>query len=235
MCLKVWLTILLVTAFVTPAIEILLAQPLVIDLKTKITRLVVEQENEEEKDIRQVTYKVCCPHLYQLGMLRWLYRQETLDQCIVVQDQLVDLTRMILIGSVFGPVVPGLLVLVTVATWTRFCCLSWQEDELHRHTLKFGQIVSANVLVQQPVTVVACVGALLTWLVCIFIMCDLQFDQGAMIYYGLLNLISGCMCVWSKPSRKHRHAQSAYRYPEDCIVFTPHIGANIDAVVFRRD
>ena len=129
-------------------------------------------------------------------------RQEALAMCNDVQTTLVRVLHAVILSCVFGPVVPGLLCLVPFAVVTILCALSWLQSEPTNNRRSFGQLLAANVMVQSPALIIARLGVPLSWLVCGFSMWDLEFSNGAMIFYACLSVGTLCtLAVRSKPDQ----------------------------------
>ena len=145
---------------------------------------------------------------------------------------------VILVGSVFGPVVPGLLVLVPCAIMTLSCALSWLQSEPRNEFCQesFGGLLAANVMVQQPATILAPLVVSLTWPICVFTMVDLGFSYGAMIFYGFLSVALFCVFGLTPTSRSVSRQLSSEK---ETIWFNPRCGEQagegVDVVRFRVD
>ena len=146
---------------------------------------------------------------------------------------------VVLVGSIFGPVVPGLLVLVPCVIVTLSCASSWLQTE-PRIQESFGGLLAANVMVQQPVTILAPLLVSLTWPICLFTMVDLGFSRGAVIFYGFLSVTLYCVFrlvprTGPIPISPHRGLTAA----KETVWFNPRCGEQagegIDIVRFRVD
>ena len=114
--------------------------------------------------------------------------------------QLVGLMNIILMGCVFGPIVPWLLILIPFTVVSSYCASAWLESLPQAPESKdtFGQRVAANVMIQQPTTIIAQLGLPMSWLICVSTMWDLEFSYGALLLYGLLNAALLCVVMYQK-------------------------------------
>ena len=182
----------LFTTLGVPGIELVKAHPAVLALKDWVKARLASSSGEDGK-----------PNANADGVDDQAddndIRQETLAMCYGVQRTLVGVLHSLLMSCVFGPVVPGLLCLVPFAVVTILCALSWVQSEPTKDKNSLGQLLAANVMVQSPASIVAQLGVPLSWLICGFTMWDLEFSNGAMIFYSVLSVGTlGALVVQSK-------------------------------------
>ena len=218
-----WVTILLFAALVSSSTCIILAEahPHLLAMKERgraqlasITSRDSEPEADKAKDEGENDDSI---------------REETLDLCNKVQTSLVKIMQIVLIGCCFGPAVPGLLILMPFAFVLMFCASSWVQSEPTKHH-NFGQLLAANIIVQEPVPIIAQLGLPLSWLICLFTMWDLEFSRGAMIFYGFLSAVS--LCTFAYASNSVHKLTKLPPDGEQIVWFNPR-RADFSSVLFR--
>lgn len=100
---------------------------------------------------------------------------EVKDHCEELQLELVQLLSTSLTVTIFGALVPPLLLLSPLGVWLRLCALEWNVG--HR-TERFGRAVAVDVLVQQPVRLFHHLMHYGSWAIAAFIFVDLEYGLG---------------------------------------------------------
>ena len=214
---QVWVTIVLISALVTPSVQMLKAYPLVVALKQQVVARFAGSKGKDGKAADDNGQDDI--------------RQETLDQCNDVQGRLVGMSMVVLAGTAFGPAVPALLILVPLTLAANYCASVWLQNEPSRIRLSFGQVVAANVMVQQPAAIIASIGTPLSWLVCGFLMWDLSFDILPIVLYAVLSVLPLCVYGYANTRQKPSHDQ----HVDDIVWFNryPELGGAINSITFR--
>ena len=173
----------LVTTLIDPSIELIKAQPTVLALKEWFKARLASSSGEDGKPNDNADDDQADDDDI---------REETLAMRNGVQGGLVKVYHALLMCCVFGPMVPGLLCLIPFTVVATLCASSWLQSEPTKHKSRFGQLLAANVMVQSPGSIIAQLGVPLSWLICGFTMWDLEFSNGAMIFYSFLSVCTLC-------------------------------------------
>ena len=211
---QVWITVMLVAAFITTGRILLMSHPRIVALGERIKAQFASNDSDDESGGNSI-------------------REETAAHCEDVQAGLVLMSQTVVIACVFGPLVPCLLIMVPLVMLTHFCAFNWLQTTPIGDKLSFGQILAANVMVHQPNISIMQLSLPLTWTVSGFAMWDLEFDVIPMTLYAFLNLSSICAFVYFDSVYHLHHRNEDDSVASKVLWFNRRGGDDVDVITFR--
>lgn len=106
-----------------------------------------------------------------------------------LQAKLASTLNCIFIFSIFGVLVPPLLVLAPFAVYTNYCSLV-QQDQVDHWEQTFGERVVSQLLVHLPLSLFRKLTIIGNVVLTLLIFIDLQFEVQSMVGFAVL-----CVCV----------------------------------------
>ena len=163
----VWIIVLLISAFVEPALRLIETLPAYKQLLAKISAR-CSSPSETEQTLEQCV-------------------EQTLDATFKIQESLSSIFLGFLTALIFGIAAPVLPLIALFGSWLNFCSLAWVSRA--EQDMQFGQLLAATVLVQPPITAVQFMAMGLVVILSVFIFVDMEFEVGPFVLYVVFNSI----------------------------------------------
>ena len=163
----VWVLVLLISAFVEPALRLIETLPAYKQLLAKISAR-CSSPSETEQTLEQCV-------------------EQTLDATFKIQESMSSIFLGFLTALIFGIAAPVLPLVALLGSWLNFCSLAWVNRA--EQNVPFGQVLAATVLVQPPITAVQFMAMGLVVILSVFIFVDMGFEVGPIALYGVFNSI----------------------------------------------
>ena len=163
----VWILVLLISAFVEPALRLIETLPAYKQLRAKISAKCSPPAETEQ------TLEQCV--------------EQTLAATFEIQENLSGIFLGFLTALLFGIAAPVLPLVALLGSWLNFCSLVWVSRA--EQDVSFGQLLAATVLVQPPITAVQIMAMGIVVLLSVFIFVDMSFDAGPTALYAVFNSI----------------------------------------------
>ena len=163
----VWILVLLISAFVEPALRLIETLPAYKQLRAKISAKCSPPAETEQ------TLEQCV--------------EQTLAATFEIQENLSGIFLGFLTALLFGIAAPVLPLVALLGSWLNLCSLVWVSRA--EQDVSFGQLLAATVLVQPPITAVQIMAMGIVVLLSVFIFVDMSFDAGPTALYAVFNSI----------------------------------------------
>ena len=164
----VWILVLLISAFVEPALRLIETLPAYKQLRAKISAKCSPPAEKTEQTLEQCV-------------------EQTLAATFEIQENLSGIFLGFLTALLFGIAAPVLPLVALLGSWLNFCSLVWVSRA--EQDVSFGQLLAATVLVQPPITAVQIMAMGIVVLLSVFIFVDMSFDAGPTALYAVFNSI----------------------------------------------
>lgn len=169
----IWISMMCISTFVTPALWLAGEHPYIEAIKARValclSKLTINRASLEEQD----TYSV------------------TLEHAGRVQEEAASIMVQVITSSVFGCLVPPLMLLLPVMLWSQLCaCQLFERIRVASCGQEFSLMLASNILVQKPLSMLRHLYCALSIIINIWIFVDLSFGWAAITLYMILNLVT---------------------------------------------
>ena len=160
----------------------------------------------------------------------------TLEQVGAQMKQLAAAANTMLGASVFGTLVPFLLLLSPLASWSNLCAIRYNSD--HGPNQPFGEKIACQIMVHVPYTSILVFMQIGNALVMTSVFIDLQFTLGPIILCIVLYAAEVCGLRWLRrrwaiqiSSRISESATIAMRGAPRAVLNTTKLGSGEQTVI----
>eukprot|EP00656_Telonema_subtile_P004296 TRINITY_DN1194_c0_g1_i15.p1 TRINITY_DN1194_c0_g1~~TRINITY_DN1194_c0_g1_i15.p1 ORF type:complete len:1243 (-),score=233.02 TRINITY_DN1194_c0_g1_i15:64-3792(-) len=207
----VWLSILLLNTFVTPAIRLVHTFPQVIQLQDTIRARISALRGVEPEPADQ--------------------EQLTLQNAQDLQQELAGVFNTMLTALVFGVLLPPLCLLLPLWGWLNLCSLEWETN--CDNCRSFGERLAQRILVQPPSQLFQGLTLFGNWSISAFVFLDLEFGLGPSLFFVVASVIEVIAVCWLHrgtlcPARQEIDTASVFDPPSLPDVSKAHWELEID-------
>ena len=180
-CLAVWISMLTMSIFLSPALKLLQTNTRVQALKAQLTRITRRIMCKGDQDDEKKAVKVPGHHVHDLVLLNYRVPQEPSSQ----QTDIVATYRTLLVVVAFGSLCPLLFLMAPLFVFSNLCAVSWIGQQRGVYTTH--QVLARKLMVQHPTTLFSLFAVFSQWAVAALLFVDFQFGIGPICFY---------VCCW---------------------------------------